>query len=115
MGANPRVSVLRDGYSLPFSWRPLLTRFPLIHSGYANPTESRFLRGFAKSRRKVGSRKSGYQVVSGLLQPALSCPQTEQKMETNLGSKSVKPLLEDQFLQDGNSGDDPVILTDGNG
>ena len=33
-------------------------------------------------------------------------------METNLGSKSVKPLLEDQFIQDGNSGDDPVILTD---
>ena len=39
MGANPRVvSVPRDGYSLPFSQRPLLTRSPLIHSGYANPT-----------------------------------------------------------------------------
>ena len=69
-------------------------------------------RGFAKSHRKAGSRKGGYQVVSGLLQPPLSCPQTEQKMETNLGSNSVKPVLEDQFLQDGNSGDDPVILTD---
>ena len=45
MGANPRVvSVLKDGYSPPFSQRPLLTRFPLVHSGYANPTKSRSLK-----------------------------------------------------------------------
>ena len=92
LGANPQVvSVLRAGYSLPFSQKPLLTRFPLIHSGYANPTKSRF---------------------SGLLQPPFSCTQTGQKMETHLGSESVKPVLENQFLQDGNSGDAPVILTD---
>ena len=45
MGANPGVvSVLKDGYSLPFSQRPLLTRVPLVHSGYANPTKSRSLK-----------------------------------------------------------------------
>ena len=44
-GANPRVvSVMKDGYSLPFSQRPLLTRVPLVHSGYANPTKSRSLK-----------------------------------------------------------------------
>ena len=44
-GANPRVvSVLKDGYSLPFSQRPFLTRVPLVHSGYANPTKSRSLK-----------------------------------------------------------------------
>ena len=44
MGANPRVvSVLRDGYSLPFKQRPRLTRFPLVQSGYANPVKSRSL------------------------------------------------------------------------
>ena len=44
MGANPRVvSVLRDGYSLPFKQRPRLTRFPLVQSGYANPGKSRSL------------------------------------------------------------------------
>ena len=38
MGANPRVvSILREGYILPFKQRPLLTRFPLVQSGYANP------------------------------------------------------------------------------
>ena len=69
-------------------------------------------RGVDQSHRKAGNRKSGYQVLPGFLQPALSCPQAEQKMETNFGSKSVKPVLEDQYLQDGNPGDNPVILTD---
>ena len=45
MGANPRVvSVLRDGYTLPFKQRPLLTRSPLVLSGCANPTKSLFLK-----------------------------------------------------------------------
>ena len=45
MGANPRVvSVLREGYTLPFKQRPRLTRFPLVQSGYANPVRNRFLK-----------------------------------------------------------------------
>ena len=38
------VSVLRAGYTLPFKQRPLLTRFPLVQSGYANPVKNRFLK-----------------------------------------------------------------------
>ena len=41
--SNPSVSVLRDGYSLPFRERPQLSRFPLIVSKYANPTKSKAL------------------------------------------------------------------------
>ena len=45
MGANPRVvSVQKEGYTLPFKQRPLLTRFPLVQSGYANPVKNRFLK-----------------------------------------------------------------------
>ena len=41
LGANPRVvSILREGYTLPFKMRPPLSRFPLITSGYANPARS---------------------------------------------------------------------------
>ena len=41
LGANPRaVSILKEGYSLPFKMRPPLTRFPIIQSGYANPTRN---------------------------------------------------------------------------
>ena len=44
LGANPRVvSILREGYTLPFKMRPPLTRFPIIKSGYANPARSRAL------------------------------------------------------------------------
>ena len=44
LGANPRVvSILKEGYTLPFKMRPPLTRFPLITSGYANPVRSRAL------------------------------------------------------------------------
>ena len=45
MGANPRVvSILKEGYTLPFKQRPLLTRFPLIQSGYSSPTKNMYLK-----------------------------------------------------------------------
>ena len=45
LGANPRaVSILKEGYSLPFKLRPPLTRVPIIQSSYANPVKSRFLK-----------------------------------------------------------------------
>ena len=44
LGANPRVvSILREGYTLPFKMRPPLTRIPLVTSAYANPARSRAL------------------------------------------------------------------------
>ena len=44
LGANPRVvSVLRDGYNLPFRERPQLSRFPLIVSKYASPLKNKAL------------------------------------------------------------------------
>ena len=44
LGSNPRVvSVLRDGYSLPFRERPHLCRFPWIVSKYASPVKSKAL------------------------------------------------------------------------
>ena len=38
------VSILKEGYTLPFKQRPLLTRFPLIQSGYSNPTKNMYLK-----------------------------------------------------------------------
>ena len=43
-GANPKVvSILKEGYVLPFKVRPPLIREPLIVSGYANPTRDSHL------------------------------------------------------------------------
>ena len=45
MGLNPWVvSILKEGYTLPFKQRPLLTRFPLIQSGYSSPTKNMYLK-----------------------------------------------------------------------
>ena len=44
LGANPRVvSVLRDGYNLPFRERPQFSRFPLTVSKYASPLKNKAL------------------------------------------------------------------------
>ena len=71
-----------------------------------------FKGSLTKSPEQVGSRKGDYQVVSGFLQPAFPCLQTKQKMETNLGPQSVELIPQYQYLQDGNSGDNLVILAD---
>ena len=45
LGANPRVvSILKNGYILPFKYRPHLVRDPLILSGYANPLRNLYLK-----------------------------------------------------------------------
>ena len=45
LGANPRVvSIIRDGYSLPFKQRPPLSRVPVVLSGYANPRRNKVLK-----------------------------------------------------------------------
>ena len=45
MGSNPRVvAILKRGYTLPFKQRPVLTRFPVVQSGYANPSKNMHLK-----------------------------------------------------------------------
>ena len=45
LGANPRVvSILKEGYTLPFKMRPPLARSPVVLSGYANPVRNRHLK-----------------------------------------------------------------------
>ena len=42
LGANPRVvSILREGYTLPFKIRPPLARSPVIKNSYAHPGKTR--------------------------------------------------------------------------
>ena len=45
LGSNPRVvSILKEGYSLPFKVRPPLSRSPVIISHYANPVKNKHLK-----------------------------------------------------------------------
>ena len=76
--------------------------------------ESVFKRGPPKSHENVGSRKSGCQVVPGLLPPSFSGSETKQEVLdlANLGSESVKCIPQHWHFQNGNHRDNPVILTD---
>ena len=44
LGSSPKVvNILREGYMLPFRFRPHLTRSPTVISNYHNPTKQSFL------------------------------------------------------------------------
>ena len=68
LGANPRVlSILKEGYSLPFRDRPPFNRFPLIVSKEANPLKNKCLTETLTSYiQKTSCRKSGCQVFPSL-------------------------------------------------
>ena len=98
LGANPRVvSILREGYTLPFKIRPPLTRSPVIKSGYAH------------LGKRVGGRKTADKVLPGLLQPSFSGAKTQQQVETYLGPQPPKLILETRHLQNGNTGNNKVV------
>ena len=65
-----------------------------------------------KSHEKVGSGKGGCQVLPGVLQPPFPGSQTQQEMEANSGFESLKSVPQHGYLQDGNPGDNPVVLED---
>ena len=45
MGAHPKVvSILKEGYLLPFKIRPPLTRSPVVRSSYANSVKNQHLK-----------------------------------------------------------------------
>ena len=69
-------------------------------------------RSSRKSHEKVGSGKGGCQVLPGILQPPFPGSQTQQEMEANSGFESLKSVPQHGYLQDGNPGDNPVVLED---
>ena len=68
-------------------------------------------RSSRQSHGQIGGRESGCQVVPRLLQPAFSGSQTQQQMETHIGSESAQFVPQHGYFQDGNSGDNPVAPT----
>ena len=109
-GANPRVvSILKEGYTLPFKIRPPLTQSPVIKSGYAHPLKSKALFEALVELIVVGSRKSRDKVLPGVLQPPFSGTKTQQQMETYSGSQPSKPVFAIRHVQNGNTGNNQVV------
>ena len=77
-GLSPRVvSILKEGYNLPFGLKPPLTRVPLIRSGYANPLRNSYLQEALHSLLQKQAVEKVQVQSSGVLQQALNCPQTK--------------------------------------
>ena len=115
MGSNPRVvSILKRGYTLPFKQRPVLTRFPVVQSGYANPSKNMHLKEALLSlMRKLVVEKVVVKSSLAFYNRLFLVPQTKWQMETNLRPKSFESLSQHRNIQDGNSGNNPLILEDG--
>ena len=103
-GSSPRVvSILKEGYNLPFQFKPTLTRVPLIRSGICqSPQEQLPVGGIAFPSSETSYRGSTGSVLSGVLQQTVHCPQTKSKMAANPRSQYPKQVPQGQNLQNGN-------------
>ena len=93
LGSNPRVvSILREGYHLPFKERPPPNKIPCDSQWFLKSlTKQKSERGVTVCRSKTSYRKGFSSVVSGFLQPVVLGSKAQQKMEAHSGLKSTKP------------------------
>ena len=109
LGSNPRVvSILKDGYNLPFKMRPPLTRCPLIISGYANPRRNKFLKEALQSLiTKQAVEKVVVRASLAFYNRLFIVPKPNNKWRLGFEQTQSFPPLGN--LQNGNSGDHPAI------
>ena len=76
LGSSPKVvTTLREGYTLPFRFRPNLTRSPTVISSYHNPSKQSFLvealHQLINNKRVRGAPKGGLRTQETRLATAL--------------------------------------------
>ena len=99
LGSNPRVvSILKDGYNLPFKMRPPLTRSPMIVSGYANPHRNKYFKEALQSL---------------ITKQAVHSSQTKQQMASNLGFEQTQSFPPLGNFQNRNSRDNQTFPSTG--
>ena len=102
LGAGPKIiQILREGYTLPFRTRPNLTRSPTVIS--RSSQEQLPVGGITSAYEQKCDRTGPQSNISGVFQPTLSSPQTQQPMETNTGFKQTKPLPQGGEIQNGDT------------
>ena len=108
LGSSPKVvNILREGYTLPFRYRPYLTRSPTVISNYHNPTKQSFL----VEDKQECSRTGGKPKFTGFLQPTIFGTQTQQPVETHPGSEHLEHLFKHRVVQDGDPRDNKNLPT----
>ena len=112
-GANPKVvSILKEGYVLPFKVRPPLVRDPLIVSGYANPIRDSHLQEAVQALiEKKAVERVRVSNLTSLFQQTVHCPKAEPQVPANLGSQYSKSVFMRKSIQNGDSRDNPDLST----
>ena len=94
-GSSPRVvSILKDGYNLPFNLKPPLTRIPLIWSRYANPLRNSYLQEALHSLlQKQAVEKVRVQSSLGFYNRLFIVPKPNQKWRPILDLSALNRFL----------------------
>ena len=94
-GSSPRVvSILKEGYNLPFSHKPPLTGIPLIRSGYANPRRNSYLQEALHSLlQKRAVEKVKVQSSLGFYNRLFIVPKPNQKWRPILDLSALNRFL----------------------
>ena len=104
LGANPRiVSILKEGYSLPFKIRPPCQ--PLLRPGQKQTSEGIF----AGSDTKTSRRKGHGPFFPSVLQLVISGSKTQQQVEAHPRPQSTEPVPSVSLLQNGNPRDHQTL------
>ena len=95
LGSNPRVvSILKEGLLSALQRKATSQQVSLDCKQVCKPTEKQvFRRNFGLPNSKASCRKSGCQVFTGLLQPALSCSKAQQKWRPILDLSKLNLFL----------------------
>ena len=111
LGANPRVvSILKEGYSLPFKIRPPLSRSPIIVSHYSDPVKNKHLKESLQAlilKQAVGKGHGPF--FPGVLQPIISGSKTQQQVEAHPRPQSSEFVPSVSLLQNGNPRDHQTL------
>ena len=115
LGANPRVvSILKEGYTLPFKIRPPLTQSPVIKSGYAHLLKSKALfTALVELINKLVVEKVVIRSSVAFYNRLFSGTKTQQQMKTYSRSQLSKPVFAIRHLQNGDSRNNQVVSPKG--
>ena len=112
MGSNPRVvSILKEGYTLPFKQRPLLTRFPLVQSGYSSPTKNMYLKeALISLMNKLVVEKVVVKSSLAFYNRLFLVPKPNRKWRPILDLSRLNLFLNTGTFKMENPGNNPVVL-----
>ena len=113
LGLSPKVvTTLREGYTLPFRFRPNLTRSQTVISSYTNPHKNfSLLEALYQLRNKNAVEPVENQIFTGFLQPAIFGTQTKQPVETYPGPEHLEHLPKHRVIQNGDTKDNKNFPT----